>query len=426
MAPDSPAPDLAAAGSPPQPDWPWSVGLVVETPELLSGIALALRQRRAFKAFEFSPSVSSFEVAAAVDRQRPDILFVELSRTSKSAADWILDVRRGEQMPLVVAVHLAPEPAEMITALRAGASEFLCLPIQPALSEAMDRMGVLLEGRRDAAAERGTIVGILSAKGGCGATTVACYLASALSIAAAQPGASKTGAGAGAGPNAPPRPRILIADLDHQAPAARAVLQVNAQSHAGDALEAVRRLSSHSWREFVAPAGAGVELLASAAEFANATAPLPEAWRVEGLFRFILRQYGWIFVDLGRHLNPANWTLLQHIDELFIVTVPDVLALYQTRSILQTLAGRGFERGRTRIILNKNQSSPRDFWVESIEQMFEMGVFGVIPSDESTLGKLAAGNNFDRHADTLFGKALMKIAARILKNGGPGVSSKAA
>jgi pilus assembly protein CpaE len=342
---------------------------------------------------------------------------VELSRTSKPAAEWIGDVRRGQDTPLIVAVHPAPEPAEMISALRAGASEFLSFPFKPAIFDAMDRIGALLESRHSALAERGKIAGMLSAKGGCGATSVACYLSAALQIGATR----LTGKPA----------RVLVADLDYQSPGARGVFRTHPHSHAGEAFESVRRLSSSVWREFATPVIAGVDLLASAMDMpspgatSNINATPPEQWRVESLFRFVSRQYNWILVDLGRHLNPANWALLQNIEELFIVTAPDVLALYQTRSVLQTLSNRGFDKSRVKIVLNRNLSSPQDFWVESIQQMFEMSVFGVIPNDEGTVEKLPR-DRFEFPADTPFGKALMKMAARLTNPGGAGPLRKAA
>jgi hypothetical protein len=199
------------------------------------------------------------------------------------------------------------------------------------------------------------------------------------------------------------------------------VFRVQPQAHAGEAFGAVRRLSSNAWREFATPVVTGVDLLASPMDMPsnilpsdiatasnNLAAALPEQWRVESLFRFISRQYNWILVDLGRHLNPANWALLQNIEELVVVTAPDVPALYQTRCILQTLSNRGFDKSRVKIILNRNLSSPQDFWVESIEQMFEMSVFGVIPDDDGTFEKLPR-DRFEFPGETPFGRALTKL-----------------
>jgi pilus assembly protein CpaE len=391
-------------------DRAWKIGLIIENPDLISGITSAMSEAGAVIVFEFQPSASSFEVANSVDRDQPDLVFVELARTSKPAAEWIADVRRGAGTPLVVAVHPTAEPGEMISALRAGASEFVSLPTKPAIHEAMERIGALMESRHSAQVESGKIAGVLSAKGGCGATSVACHLGAALQLG-------------------PTHPRVLVADLDYQSPGARSVFRIDPQTHAGDAFDAVRRLSSNNWREFVTPIGTGVDLLASPADMpSNASRSAiaqPDAWRVESLFRFISRQYNWILVDLGRHLNPANWALLQNIEELFIVTAPDVLALYQTRSVLQTLSNRGFDKGRVRIILNKNLGSPQDFWVESIKQMFEMSVFGVIPNDDGALQKLPR-DRFEFPADTPFGRAMTKIAGRLAGREVPGPLGKAA
>src|ERR1035438_8692558 len=248
-----PLPDTAR-----RPEWTWKIGLVLETPELRSEIASALAEAGAEKAFELPTSATSFEVANAVDRDKPDLLFVELSRASKPAAEWIVDVRRGEEMPLIVAVHPMAEPSEIISALRAGASEFLCLPVRPAIFEAMERIGALLESRHNATMERGKIAGVLSAKGGCGATSVACYLSAALvhanQVQAKQPAPNQTKG---------PRTRVLVADLDYQAPGASGVFRIQPQTHAGKAFDAVRRLSSSAWREFATPVVNGVDLLAS-------------------------------------------------------------------------------------------------------------------------------------------------------------------
>ncbi len=374
---------------------------MIETPELSHGILGALQAGGAVCAFKFRPDTAPFEIAAAIERDEPDILFVELARTTKRATDWIAEVRRGEDKPLVVAVHNTPDPSEIIHALQAGASEFLCLPVAPAIYEAMERIGTLLELHRTATFARGHIAGVLSAKGGCGATSIACHLSTALHTAS-------------------PAARILVADLDYQAPGTHQIFRANPLRHAGEAFDSVRRLSSGSWREFVTSISPAVDLLASPGKATvRGLHLMPEPWRAESLFRFVARQYSWILADLGRHLNPVNWIFLQNLDELFIVTVPDVLALYQTRSILQTLASRGFDKSRIRVILNRNPASPQDFWVESIEQMFEMPVFAVIPNDYISLNKLPR-DRFEFPCDTPFGRAITRLASRMVRTGSNG------
>lgn len=402
MLPDTPRAEILRL-----PVWPWRVGLVLEAPDLLSEISGALEEMNADCVFRILPGAPAFEVAHAVQREKPELLFVELANIAGRPAEWIGTVRAGEEVPLIVAVHATPVPDEMISALRAGASEFLSLPIRPGIFDAMDRISTTLESRQSSTVERGKMVGMLSAKGGCGATSLACHLSTALNAACA-PG------------------RVLLADLDHQSSSAHRVFRTGSRNRLGDAFDSVRRLNSSCWPEFVTPVSAGVDLVGGFAEApAGARASPPEPWRIENLFRFLTRQYSWILADLGRHLNPVNWEFLQNIDELYIVTAPDVLALYQTRSILQTLTKHGFDKSRVRLILNRNQSSPQDFWVESIEKMFEMSILTVIPNDNSVLANLPR-DRFEFPANSAFGRALTKLANRMVKPNGPDITRRTA
>lgn len=385
------------------PAWPWRTALVVESPSLNSEIEDALRELNAVCAFRVAANTPRFEVAGLIERERPEVLFVELACVEGTGSEWMIAVRAGCDSPLVVAVHAEPEPNTMIEALRAGASEFLSHPLRPVIFDAMDRLATILEGRQAISAERGKMTGMLSAKGGCGATTLACHLASALHAA--------SGVG-----------KILMADLESQSPFAHRVFRVSPSPGLGNALESVRRLNSACWPDFISPVERGVDLL-SGQQTAGAEAAASEPWRIDSLYRFLGRNYTWVLADLGRHLNRYNWSFLQNLDELIVVTTPDVLALYQTRSMLQMLSARGFEKGRLRLILNKNQTAPQDFWVESIEQMFEMPVLSVIPDDPSTLNSLPR-DRFEFPANSAFGRAVSKLAAKLTRPGGSNTKDK--
>jgi len=367
---------------------------MIDTPDLIGELTGALAEIGAKWEFQVSASAPPYEIAALVERQKPDVVLVELASVSGSALEWINIVRSGSELPLVIAVHIDTEPAGMISAMRAGASEFLSSPVRPAVFETMDRIATQLEARQTTSGEPGKFLGVLGAKGGCGATTFACHLAVAMQMIC-------------------PEARILLADLDHQAPSAHRVLRVAAITEGIDAFHSVRRLNSACWQEFVSPINSRIDMLSASL----ASGP-PETWRIDNLFRFVRRHYGWIVADLGRHLNPSNWSFLPSVEELFLVTAPDVLALYQTRSVLQTLTSRGFDKAKVRLILNRNQNAPQDFWIESIEQMFDLKVAAVLPYDKDTLAGMSR-ERFDFPAASGYGRAVSKIARRIVKPNGP-------
>jgi pilus assembly protein CpaE len=381
----------------------WRAGLVVDDPKLAAEIAAALSELRATCLFQTAASPSVSDIYALVERDRPDLLFVELAATSVPPRDWMRAVQAGECAPLVAAVHPSADPGHMIEALRAGAIEFLSLPMNPGIFGAMDRISARLESTRVVARSQGRIIGIVSAKGGCGATSLACHLALALGKA----DASK---------------KVLVADLDYQSPSVHRIYCLKPQRRAGETFDSVRRLSSSNWGEFFTPLSPSIDVMAGP-EIGSTT--LPEPWRIESLFRHLTRAYSLVLVDLGRHLNPGTWAFLQHVDELLVVAAPDVLALYQTRYILQTLTNRGFERSRIRLVLNLSENTPRDFWIESIEQMFEMRLFAVIPTDKTAFSDVSK-DQLVFPAETPFGKSVAKLAGRLIRNENAGPSRRAA
>jgi pilus assembly protein CpaE len=376
--------------------WPGRIGLVLESPELVDEIYGAIGEIKGDCAFRLGAGAPVFEVAHLVERERADLVLVELSKVKGGAGEWINSVRAGGDMPLVIAVNRTPDPPVMIEAMRAGANEFLSLPARPTIFEALDRLLALMESRKAAAQVRGKMAGILSAKGGCGATTVACHLGAAL--------AARKGAG-----------KVLVADLDPQSSYAHQLLKVAPQRRVGDAFDNVRRMNAASWTEFTTQAGENLDLLAGWESSGTAEPPLSEPWRIESMFRFLSRNYGWVLADLGRNLNPASWAFIQNLDDLYIVTAPDVLALFQTRSILQTLTGRGFDKTRLHLILNRNQKGPQDFWIESIQNMFEMSVIAVLPDDRPTMER-PQRDRFEFPAGSPFGRSVMKFADVLVKS----------
>ena len=386
-----------------QSAWPWRAGIVVANAEVAAQIANALAEVRATCVFQVAASASVLEIFALIERDRPDLLFVELSATSVPAQEWMTAVQGEGGLPVVAAVNVNADPVQMISALRAGATEFLSLPLSPAIFGTLDRVAARLDSSRPAELVHGKIIGMVSAKGGCGGTTLACHLGLAL----ARADSSR---------------KVLIADLDYQSPAVHRVCHLNPQRRASETFDSVRKLSSSNSSEFFTPLTPSVDVMAGP-EPCNAI--LPEPWRVESLFRHLTRSYPIVLADLGRQLNPGTWAFLQHVDELMVAAAPDVLALYQTRYILQTLTSRGFERSRIRLILSMSENTPRDFWIESVEQMFEMRLFGVIPMDRAAM----SGMPKDRlvfPAETPFGKAVTKLATRMTTDETAGPSRRAA
>src|SRR5262249_38675545 len=112
--------------------------MVVETAELIAELRTSLYHAGAVEAFHSPASFAPFEAAVAMEKHAPEILFVEFSWITVSPTDWMQTVCTGTTPPLVVAVHMAPDAGQMITALRSGAIDFLTLPLGAAATESFE------------------------------------------------------------------------------------------------------------------------------------------------------------------------------------------------------------------------------------------------------------------------------------------------
>src|SRR5256885_16870272 len=106
--------------SAPLPAWPWRVGVIVESPAITFELTDAFESIGASSSFFAEPGAEPFEIARIVERQKPDLLFVEMARISGAPQQWMDTIRCGGDT-LVAAVHTSPDPNQMIAALRAGA-----------------------------------------------------------------------------------------------------------------------------------------------------------------------------------------------------------------------------------------------------------------------------------------------------------------
>jgi hypothetical protein len=77
------------------------------------------------------------------------------------------------------------------------------------------------------------------------------------------------------------------------------------------------------------------------------------------------------------------------------------------------------------LILNRNHSTTQDFWVESIEKMFELSIVSVLPNDHATLAGLSR-DRFEFPASSTFGRSLTKLANRMAKPGAGDTPRRAA
>jgi len=300
---------------------------------LFDALQAALRESPVRIAFEQAGLRDLQGFLDKVERQRPDVVFVDLGSLPCELQILVEALAQAPGSPFVVVVHRESDSGLILDALRAGAREFLCPPFQPMLQTALLRLANERERTRmeQPARQRGKLVGFLGAKGGCGATTIACHAARELDAATGK--------------------KTLLCDLDLQSGLVRFLLQTHSRYSVLDALANVDRLDESFWQAIVSNGTGELEVLAG--PDAPPSRELPTPKEIREVLQFCRTVYDWGVFDLGRGITPLIYAAVEEMNDLFLVTTPEVPALHRTKHLIQQLLAHGMSRSSLHLVLNR-------------------------------------------------------------------------
>jgi pilus assembly protein CpaE len=370
--------------------YPVTVATVLETKELWDELHACVQDLPVRFLLELSDTGDQAAFLEKLSRVSPDVVFLDVGKLKANAAETIRAIKAGIGSPAVIALNMEAEPTAILDSMRAGAAEFLYPPFGEQLRGALERISAERSKVIHSARRGGKVVGFLSAKGGCGATTIACHTAVDL-------------------PGLKPNTKVLLADLDFDSGLIGFLLKTKSTYSVLDAARNTQRLDANYWNALVSNGIPGVEII---------TAPppplqqLPRADALRFVLNFSRANYDWIVVDLGRNLSLTTMSTLEQIDELFIVTTLEVPALHQTKLVVQKLLESGYQRKQIHLLLNRTPDR-FDVTIQELEAMLDASVYSVIPNlyvalnDSYSEGKLVGRDTeLGRHFD----KLAMKIA----------------
>lgn len=342
---------------------PLKAALLMASEELIGPARQVLERLGVRVIFEQGALVSVPGAISRMAQAHPDVVLAEIGELGDRMAQVFREIRAMPCSPSLIAVHSAADAERILAAMRAGACEFVYPPLEVHLKAALERVAGELAGRRRQG-PGGKTLGFFSAKGGCGATTVACHVAVELHRQTPQ--------------------KILLADLDLETGLIRFFMKTRTEYSVLDAAHNIDRLDAHFWRALVSNGMPRLEVIAAPAVAASAETPGEEAF--QRVIRFARTLYDWIIVDLGRSLNPRTMTALEEIDEGFLVTTLEVPALYQAKQLITTLLSSGYGSERLRVILNRTPKRP-EVTLEEVQTMLGLPVYAALPNDYAALNE---------------------------------------
>ncbi len=361
-------------------------GVVVANPEIRQQVLACLRDLLVRVPIEETWFGSVDTLIERVDLVRPDVLILEIAGLGESAEETLRALRARPAAPELIVVNSTPQPSLMITAIRAGAVEYLDSPIGNRLRLTLQKIWVT-RTPESSSGRAGRVLAFVSAKGGCGATTIACHLAREFERQTGQ--------------------RVLLADLDLDAGMVQFLLKTGSPYSLLDAVANAHRLDPCFWNELVSHVSPRLDVLHSPA---TGSGPLEEA-ALRRVLRFARSLYDWVLLDLGRGLNPALLSGLAEIRESYLVATPDVPALYKAKRVMHTLVERGCKREHLRLIINC-MPKRSDLSLDELERTVGFPVYGVVPGDDGAIEEACAAGRLVEPGGIL-GMHYARLAAKM-------------
>lgn len=244
-----------------------------------------------------------------------------------------------------------------VRCMRAGAREFLTLPLNPAtIAEALARISVRGPSTHPARRSARKVFVFLGAKGGCGVTTIAANFAVSLAQESNQ--------------------TTLLIDLGLPLGDAALNLGMVTEYSTYNAIQNYGRLDASFLSTLLAKHSSGLSVLAAPSEFSPTEAPLEAIDRMLAVAR---QNFDYVVVDAGTRMDLKDAKFLDDATILYLVTQVGVTELRNSnRMIGQYFVSRG---SKLQVVLNRY--TPQNLLLDdkAIEKALTRPIDWKIPDD---------------------------------------------
>ena len=300
-------------------------------------------------------------------RLKPSAAIIALGAGSDQGIKFIQ--RLNSESPstaLISAAHNA-SPDLILQSLRAGAREFLRLPISAEeLGTVIDQVTAFSAAQVQQPKKKGRMIAVFSSKGGCGTSFIATNLAAAAAA------------------------RTVLVDLNLQAGDLPLFLGVDPKYSIADMVENRARLDESLITSFVTPHSSKLSLLAAPKQADSADEIEPE--HVFEVLQRLRESYEYVVIDPQHTFDAITLAALDQSDEIVLVLTLDIPAIRSTQRALEIFDRLGYPRKKIRIIVNR-WSKQIDLDLRQVEKFLGEPVVGFVPSDYQTaVGSINLGN----------------------------------
>ena len=343
--------------------------------ELVRDNLLNLQGARVVGEYQEVGSNLYIRVLQDLDRHPDAALIVDLGGDRETALRSLEKVKQAAPSLYVVATDYSTDGDLVISALRAGANDFLAQPVKRAeFRDAMSRLERAPRLSGPVASRLGKVYTFLGCKGGVGTTTLAVNFASVLSQR---------------------KQNSVLIDLDWNANDSCMQLGLTPQYTLNEVGENLDRMDQALFEGFVSRDPLGFFVVGPPDTIEQ------RPYFTEPMFRefitFLVEKYDSIVIDAGRMLSDEIVLgALQSSSTIFLVVDQQFPSIRNAQRYLAALMRLGFTQDQLRVVVNQynKKATAQAASLDQVQATLNMPVFYGIPPSSAVIQSINRGRPF--------------------------------
>ena len=298
------------------------------------------------------------QVYEEILRLKPNAAIIALGANAEQAITLIKRLQIECPSTTLISAGQDSSPDLILRSLRAGARDFLRLPISSdELKTVLDSTSEFCAGQVTPPKKKGRMIAVFSSKGGCGTTFLATNIAASMNAAS------------------------VLVDLNLQAGDLPLFLGVEPKYSIADMVESRARMDDALLTSYITRHSSNLDLLAAPLE-ADAADEIEPEHVFEALER-LREKYNYVILDPQHTFDSITLAALDQADDIVLVLTLDIPSIRSAQRSLEIFDRLGYTRRKLKVVVNRF-SKQIDLDLRQVEKFLGQNITGFVTSDYQT------------------------------------------